>query len=166
MNMHTKLLSQCLVLSLIAASVSISGCATVEVYDESAIAANGEPAYVTVKHCLISFEGTKVEKAVRSREEAEQLANELFEKAKGGEDFDKIIRQYTDDSPPGIYQMANHGFEDDTTPMVPSNKVYARGEMVAAFGDVGFPLKVGEFGLAPYDPKTSPFGWHIIQRTR
>jgi parvulin-like peptidyl-prolyl isomerase len=36
--------------------------------------------------------------------------------------------------------------------------------MVPAFGDVGFTLRVGEIGLAPHDPTTSPFGWHVIKR--
>lgn len=36
--------------------------------------------------------------------------------------------------------------------------------MVPAFGDVGFPLKVGEIGVSKYDPQNSPSGWHIIKR--
>ena len=36
--------------------------------------------------------------------------------------------------------------------------------MVQRFGDVGFGLEVGETGMAEYDPRTSPFGWHIIKR--
>lgn len=39
-----------------------------------------------------------------------------------------------------------------------------RDGMVPAFGDVAFSLEVGEVGLAPYDAKSSPFGWHIIKR--
>lgn len=39
-----------------------------------------------------------------------------------------------------------------------------RNQLVAAFGDVGFALAVGEVGVAAYDAKTSPFGWHIIRR--
>jgi parvulin-like peptidyl-prolyl isomerase len=38
--------------------------------------------------------------------------------------------------------------------------------MVPAFGNVGFALKVGEIGIADYDPHTSPFGWHIIKRLK
>jgi peptidyl-prolyl cis-trans isomerase B (cyclophilin B) len=39
-----------------------------------------------------------------------------------------------------------------------------RADMAPAFGNVGFALKVGEIGLAPYDKTTSPFGIHIIKR--
>ena len=41
---------------------------------------------------------------------------------------------------------------------------FPRERMVAAFGDVGFPLKVGEIGIADHDPKKSKYGWHIIKR--
>jgi parvulin-like peptidyl-prolyl isomerase len=36
--------------------------------------------------------------------------------------------------------------------------------MVPAFGNVGFSLAPGEIGMAEYDPRTSPYGWHIIKR--
>jgi len=36
--------------------------------------------------------------------------------------------------------------------------------MVPAFGDVGFGLEVGAIGMSEYDPKSSPFGWHVIRR--
>ena len=38
--------------------------------------------------------------------------------------------------------------------------------MVPAFGDVGFGLKVGEIGVAEYHPRKSPYGYHIIKRTK
>ena len=41
---------------------------------------------------------------------------------------------------------------------------YGRGQMVPAFGNVGFKLKLGEIGVADYDAKTSPYGYHVIKR--
>jgi hypothetical protein len=123
---------------------------------------SGEPAYITVQHCLISFRGTGT-KAVRSQADAEKLALELFEQAQGGADFPKMIRKYTDDSSPGIYRMANTGFEGN---MNLRDKIYPRDSMAAAFGDTGFPLEVGEFGLAVFDKSKSPFGWHIVKRIK
>lgn len=41
---------------------------------------------------------------------------------------------------------------------------HPRSAMVPAFGDVGFGLEVGDVGLASFDEKTSPFGWHVIKR--
>lgn len=153
-------------ISLLGVVLASGGCSSLDIYDEAAVAANGEPAYITVQHCLISFAGAGPGGATRSMEEAEALAQELFEKAKAGEDFGRIVTKYTDDSAPGIYKMANEGFEGDTTPMVTSNKIFRRKDMVAAFGDTGFPLEVGDYGMSVYDPEKSPYGWHIVKRIR
>lgn len=131
-----------------------------ETENETASQAVPEPDYVTVQHILIGFSGSVPGKAItRTMDEARALAEELFERAKAGEDFDALVRQYTDDSYPGKYKMANFGI-----PVDPSGEVFARDRMVAAFGDVGFPLKVGEIGLASYDPQKSKYGWHLIKR--
>lgn len=127
---------------------------------ESTATADVEPDYITVQHILIAFAGTVPGKEItRTQGEAEVLANSLFERAQGGEDFDLLVKQFTDDAAPGIYKMANRGVQAD-----PDQQIYPRDGMVPAFGDVGFPLQVGEIGMAPYDPKTSPYGWHIIKR--
>jgi parvulin-like peptidyl-prolyl isomerase len=44
--------------------------------------------------------------------------------------------------------------------------LFKRSGMVAAFGDVGWRLEVGEYGVAPFDARTSPYGWHIIKRLK
>jgi len=124
-----------------------------------------EPDYVKVQHVLIGFKDAvgfrarpmPPKAAGRTQEQARVLAEEVFARAKKGEDFDGLVREYTDDSHPGIYSMANHG-------KTPGPKTYPRGEMAAAFGDVGFPLPVGGIGMSAYDPAKSPFGWHIIKR--
>jgi hypothetical protein len=117
-----------------------------------------EPQYITVQHCLIGFQGSVPGKGItRSKEQAQKLAEEIFKRAKSGADFAAIVKEYTDDSPPGIYKMANR--------RVPvSRGVYSRDGMVPAFGDTGFPLEVGAYGLASFDPVKSPFGWHIVKR--
>jgi PPIC-type PPIASE domain len=121
-----------------------------------------EPPYITVQHCLIAFKGSLPGKPIsRSMDEAKELAEKLLEDLRSGAEFDPIIVEHTDDSPPGIYKMANHG-----TPGDMSNGIYARGGMVPAFGDTGFPLKVGEYGLAAYDAEKSPYGWHIVKRIK
>lgn len=121
---------------------------------------SGEPDYVTVQHCLIGFQGSLPDKPIkRSKEEAKVLAEQLLEKLKAGANFDEIIIQYTDDSPPGIYKMSNRGVISKL-----SRNIHRREDMVAAFGDTGFPLQVGEYGLAEHHPKKSPFGWHIVKR--
>lgn len=117
-----------------------------------------EPRFVTVQHILIGYRGSVRGKNItRTKEEAATLAADILKRAKAGEDFDKLVREYTDDSPPGIYKMSNRG-----VPAPPGG--YSRDGMVAAFGDVGFPLEVGGIGMAVYDPRKSPYGWHIIKR--
>jgi parvulin-like peptidyl-prolyl isomerase len=119
-----------------------------------------EPDFIAVQHILIAFEGSVPGKNItRTREEAGTLAQELFKRAQDGEDFGKLVEEYTDDSAPGIYKMANFGVEADM-----NQRIFARDRMVQAFGDVGFPLAVGGIGLAEYDPVKSKYGWHIIKR--
>ena len=122
-----------------------------------------EPERVTVQHILISFGGGIPNKPelTRTLPEAETLAKEILERAKKGEDFDALVKEYTDDSHPGIYSMHNI----DVTPDA-SIKEYPRAGMVKAFGDVSFSLDVGEIGMTGYDVETSPYGWHIIKRLK
>ncbi len=121
-----------------------------------------EPDFISVQHILIGFQGSVPGKNItRTKEEASELATKVFKRARAGEDFDKLVADYTDDAVPGIYKMANFGLPADM-----ANQVYARDRMVPAFGDVGFPLKVGDVGLAEFDPVKSKYGWHIIKRVK
>lgn len=118
------------------------------------------PQHVQVQHILIGFAGSVPGKAItRSKEEAKTLAYQVLERARKGEDFDELVRKYTDDSPPGIYGMAGAG-------VAPAAGEYARSGMVPAFGNVGFAISPGNIGMADYDPAASPFGWHIIKRLK
>ena len=123
--------------------------------------AQAEPERVTVQHILIAFKGSLPDdtKVTRSREDAEKLALQVFERAKAGEDFAAMVKMYTNDSYPGIYKMTNKGVTPEK-----SKQEYSRTGMVRAFGDIGFSLEVGGVGLAVYDPATSKYGWHIIKR--
>lgn len=118
------------------------------------------PQHVQVQHILIGFTGSVPGKAIsRSKEEAKTLAYQILDRARKGEDFDELVKQYTDDSPPGIYGMSEKG-------LPPGPGEYARDQMVAAFGNVGFNISVGNIGIADYDPQASPFGYHIIKRLK
>ena len=128
--------------------------------DSEPTAAKAEPDNITVQHCLIGFKGSVDPKPItRTKAEAKELATNLLAELKAGADFDEIIRKNTDDSPPGIYKMANRGKKFDM-----SQGVFSRDGMVPAFGNTGFPLEIGEYGLAEYDEIKSPFGWHIVKR--
>jgi len=117
-----------------------------------------EPEHIKVQHILIGFAGSVPGKSItRSLDEAKTLAYSLLDSAKAGTSFDDLVVRHTDDRPPGIYGMSNSG-------VAPGAGEYARGNMVPAFGNVGFTLKVGDIGIADYDPRTSPYGYHVIKR--
>jgi len=115
---------------------------------------------IEVQHLLVAHKDAGIGGVTRSMAEAEKLTAELYAKIKDGADFDALVKEHTDDSHPGIYGMTMVGQGNR------NENVYARKGMVAAFGDVGWRLDVGEVGVAPYDSGTSPYGWHIIKRTK
>ena len=114
--------------------------------------------HIKLQHILIAFAGKVPGKNItRTEAEARQLAEEILARAKAGEDFDALVRTYTDDAHPGIYGLSNSG-------VAPAPGEFSRDRMVPAFGEVGFSLAPGEIGLAAYDARKSPYGWHIIKR--
>ena len=118
------------------------------------------PAHIEVQHILIGFAGSVPGKGItRSQDEAKKLAYEILGKARRGEDFDQLVVQHTDDSPPGIYRMSNTGVSA-------GDGEFPRERMVPAFGNVGFNLTPGNIDVAEYDPGASPYGWHVIKRLK
>jgi len=126
---------------------------------EPARAARDEPEVVVVQHILVAFKGSVRGKRIeRTKKEAKTLAQQLLERATSGEeDFDALVKEYTDDSYPGTYKLTNQG-----APRM--SGAYQRQDMAVRFGDVAFSLDVGQVGMADYSPTDSPFGWHIIKR--
>jgi hypothetical protein len=119
-----------------------------------------EPDHIRVQHILIGFKGSVPGKNItRTVEEAKTLAYSLVDSAKAGTSYDDLVARHTDDSAPGIYGLSNRG----VAPAGPPSE-YGRDQMVPAFGNVGFKLKLGEIGVADYDAKTSPYGYHVIKR--
>ena len=84
-----------------------------------------EPDFVTVQHVLVAFTGT-VDNVTRSRTEAEQLAMDIYDRARSDEDFDALVEEYSDDTGAGVYGMANKGQEADK-----ARSIYPRGDMAA-----------------------------------
>ncbi|MEM7455557.1 MAG: peptidylprolyl isomerase [Planctomycetota bacterium] len=142
---------------------------------EEIVLENGQPGYITVQHCLIGFVGTGVNSSL-THDEAKELASDILNRARNGEDFEAMIFEHTDDAlpeagdpaagKPGVYQMANYDLPGDMLPDRNSDKIFRRDGMVAAFGDVGFTLEVGEYGMSEYDLAKSPYGYHIIKRIK
>ena len=171
-------------LALVIFAFGVTGCASTEQsegeaesetiaesQDESAADAGSDtvaieeevwpPEHIVVQHVLIGFAGSVPGKNVtRSKEAAEALAADIYKRAQDGEDFGALVVEYTDDSAPGFYFLANNDIEPTST------QEYPRGEMVKGFGDAAFELKMGDVGIANYEEKASPFGWHIIKRVQ
>ena len=142
---------------VIFAALALAGLVTAAAADKQKKKKHKNPDVVTVQHVLISFKG-KISKPVeRTKKQAEKLAWEIFDRAEAGEDFDALVKEYTNDSHPGIYTMFNRGVAQP-----PGTS--KRDNMAVSFGDVSFRLDVGEIGMAKFHAELSPFGWHIIKR--
>lgn len=115
--------------------------------------------YYRAKHILIDkSEDTESEAATESADATEaaateaaeetksgkELADELLERAKSGEDFDAMIAEYSTDP----------GSESN-----PDGYIFTDGDMVQEFEDCVKSLQPGEFGICESD-----YGYHIIER--
>lgn len=114
------------------------------------------PGRIRVAHVLVAFQGAESSTAQRSKADAAKLALDLFNAARGGENFDMLMKNSNDPGP------GKYGMFTDSKQAKPGD--FPRDGMAGAFGDVGFTLKLNEVGLAVFDPVKSPFGWHVIKR--
>lgn len=102
--------------------------------------------YLRAKHVLISTKDqtTGADLDEEKLAEAEKTANEIFEKAKNGEDFDALINEFNTD--PGMKSN-------------PDGYFFTDGDMVEEFEEAAKSVQPGEFAICK-----STFGYHIIQR--
>jgi NIMA-interacting peptidyl-prolyl cis-trans isomerase 1 len=116
--------------------------------DESSTPAG--PTQVGARHILVSFRGAQSAQptVTRSREEARSLAAQIAAMARdGAHDWVALHAEHSDE--PGSPEGGDLG-------------LFGRGEMVPAFERAAFALEVDAIS----DPVESPFGFHVIQRTR
>ncbi len=104
--------------------------------------------YVSAKHILIQFGGT-----LRTKEEAEKLANDIKARIDKGEDFDKLMEEFSED-----------GRDQSGKLMMPDGYTFTTGEMVAAFEDKAFELKEGEVSEPVLVEESNYSGYHIIKK--
>lgn len=108
-----------------------------------------EPKSIGAKHVLVMHKDSERHppNVTRTREEAKARAEMVLTKVRAGEDFDKLIIEFSDE-PGGAARGGDLG-------------VFEKKVMVKAFSDAAFKLKVGEIS----ELVETPFGFHIIQRT-
>lgn len=108
-----------------------------------------EEPKVAASHVLIQYKGSMRAgpNITRSKEEAKKLAAEIAQKAKKGQDFAGLAKQYSDE--PGAKDRAGNLGK------------FSRGMMVKPFADAAFALKPGDVS----DIVETDFGFHVIKRT-
>lgn len=160
--------------------IASGGCSEPALAPGSPVAGEGEPDHVEVQDLLVRFgrpdsagsihEGDGVAPTnprERTESEAGKLAEWLFQQAEAGEDFDALVKEYSDGEYPGIKQLANYGATSAFSPQRRSiiEGAVQRQLLEKGIGDAAFQLEVGEVIVVPYDPETCPTGWHVIKRT-
>lgn len=98
------------------------------------------------KHILIATidPNTNQPKSQDEQDAASYLANEILDRVQNGEDFDKLMYEYSED--PGLESS-------------PNGYVFSSGEMVSEFEEATDSVGFGEIALCKSD-----FGYHIIKR--
>lgn len=104
---------------------------------------------VAASHVLIQYKGSlrAGPNITRTKEEAKKLAAEVQAKAKKGQDFAGLAKQYSDE--PGAKERAG------------GLGKFTRRTMVKPFADAAFALKPGDIS----EIVETDFGFHVIKRT-
>ncbi|MDB4943703.1 MAG: Peptidyl-prolyl cis-trans isomerase PpiD [Labilithrix sp.] len=108
------------------------------------------PDAIAAQHVLVAYKGAeRAPKGVtRSKDEARKRAAEVVTKARAGEDFSKLVAEYSDD-PAAKERQGSLG-------------KFTRDKMNKAFSDAAFALGVDQTS----DPVETPFGFHVIRRNQ
>lgn len=113
----------------------------IEVYYNSHQSEFPDPETVSARHILIKTSPDDDEATI---EEKRERAEEILEKARAGEDFAELARQYS---------------EGPTREKGGDLGTFERGRMAKPFSDKAFSMEPGEIS----EPVRTQFGWHIIK---
>lgn len=111
---------------------------------------SGEPAKIGVKHVLVKYKGAKnaAPEITRSRAEACLRAQEAIAKLKGGDDWDAVVKDFSEEA--GAATRAG------------SMGTVERKDLVKPFADAAFALSVNNVS----DVVETEFGFHVILRNQ
>ena len=108
-----------------------------------------QPTEITARHLLVAYQGAlrASPSVTRSKADAQTRVAEALTRAKAGEDFGNLVKEFSDE--PGAAERGG------------SLGRFGRGMMVPAFEKAAFKLAPGEIS----DIIETQFGFHVIQRT-
>ena len=111
---------------------------------------SGEPPKIKVSHVLVKWKGAKKagDGITRSRAEACLRAIEARDKIRNGEDFDAVVKAYSEE--PGAATRSGSIGEVE------------RSMLVKPFADAAFELSINQLS----DVVETEFGFHVIFRTQ
>ena len=101
---------------------------------------------VKASHILICHEESTNCQETRSKDEAKELASEIYEKVNRGEDFEELAKEHS--GCPSGSEGGDLGW-------------FKRGDMVEEFSNAAFELQKNQFS----EPVHTDFGYHIIKKT-
>jgi peptidyl-prolyl cis-trans isomerase NIMA-interacting 1 len=133
----------------VAVSPTASSSAVSGAPEESPEALAGQPTEISARHLLVSYQGAlrASPSVTRTKAEAQTRVTEALTRAKAGEPFENLVKEYSDE--PGAAERGG------------SLGKFGRGMMVPAFEKAAFKLAPGEIS----DIIETQFGFHVIQRT-
>ncbi len=100
---------------------------------------------INASHILICYNGTPGCQSNRSREEAEQLVNDIYEQLQNNGNFEELAKEYSDG--PSATNGGNLG-------------EFSKGQMIKEFEDAAFALK---YPNQLSEPVETEYGFHIIK---
>ena len=121
-------------------------------------------ARIEIRHCLIADSDSGIEGVIRTPDQARALAESILARARGGEDFARLIELNTDDlDGDGTYRLVNWTVEREGSERTRRRFGARFGTSVA---DAAFRLAPGELVPVPYHSRRAKKGWSILQRVR
>ncbi|MDH5675208.1 MAG: peptidylprolyl isomerase [Myxococcales bacterium] len=104
---------------------------------------------IGARHILVAYAGSEraSPEVTRTREQARTLAIDIVKRARAGEDWDALWKEHSDE--PGGRPGGDLG-------------LFGHGVMVPSFEQAAFALEVDQVS----DVIETPFGFHVIQRTK